>query len=532
MRKKITTLFVAAIASYASVHAQTFNYTGSLQNITVPACTDSVTIEAYGAQGGGDIQDAAGGMGAKIVGTFKVTPNHVLAIMVGGQGLDDVYNGFGGGGGSFVWDSSMHDTLMIAAGGGGGAGVDNSGSVGGPGSATTTPTTGWNGAYTAAGGVGGNGGDSGTNGTGQYAGGGGGAGWYSNGFDGQVGSSSNPSGHGGVRPLAGGAGGTAAANWGAAGGYGGGGGSGIDGGGGGGYNGGGGSNAYPIGGTSGSGGGGGSFNGGVNQTNVAGFQSGDGMVVITFISTTHDLSPVLGADSACQGSTFLYTCTHYAGASFTWTAPAGSVVTSGQGTDSAMITFGGTTGFVKVVGNSACGNDMDSIHVIVTPLPAVTMHATTDSLCKDITKDSLIGSPLGGTFSGAGVTGANFNPNAAGVGNHVIHYTFTNAQGCTSSDSTVVVVNNCITGVTDQNDIRNQVSMYPNPFSQSLTVNVAVSGQVNISIFNLLGETVASCKVDKGTHTINTESLPAGVYSVRIETPQGGLLTQKLVKIQ
>ena len=184
MKKRITTLLAGALVAYASVQAQTFSYTGSLQNVIVPACADSVMIVAKGAQGGGDGGDAAGGMGAEIIGSFKVTPGHVLAIMVGGQGLDDPYNGFGGGGGSFVWDSSMHDTLMIAAGGGGGAGVDNNGSVGGAGSATTTPTTGWNVLYTAVGGVNGNGGDSGTNGTGSYAGGGGGAGWYSNGVNG------------------------------------------------------------------------------------------------------------------------------------------------------------------------------------------------------------------------------------------------------------------------------------------------------------------------------------------------------------
>ena len=331
--------------------------------------------------------------------------------------------------------------------------------------------------------------------------------------------------------MAGGAGGTAAANWGAAGGYGGGGGSGIDGGGGGGYNGGGGSNAYPIGGTSGSGGGGGSYNAGVNQVNITGFQSGNGSVVVTFINTVHSLAPILGPDSVCQGSTYLYTCTHYAGASFTWTGPAGSVITSGQGTDSAMITFGTVSGRIKVAGVSTCGNDSDSVVVNVNLLPVVSFHPVSDSICKSATLDSLIGSPSGGIFSGAGVTGANFNPNTAGVGVHVVLYTFTDLAGCTASDSVVIKVNNCVTGINEQTDLRNGVSMYPNPFSQSLTVNVTVDGPVNVSIFNLLGETVSSYTVNKGVHVINTESLPAGVYSVRLETAQGDILTKKLVKI-
>jgi len=53
------------------------------------------------------------------------------------------------------------------------------------------------------------------------------------------------------------------------------------GGGGGGFNGGGGGNNYLGGGQWGSGGGGGSFNGGSDQINIAGFQSGNGRVIIT-----------------------------------------------------------------------------------------------------------------------------------------------------------------------------------------------------------------------------------------------------------
>src|ERR1700679_3081096 len=105
---KILTLLVGSAACVTIGNAQTFNYTGSLQNLTVPACADSATITAYGAQGGGDASpDAFGGMGAEIKGTFKVTPGNILAIMVGQQGMVDIANGAGGGGGSFVWNTSM-----------------------------------------------------------------------------------------------------------------------------------------------------------------------------------------------------------------------------------------------------------------------------------------------------------------------------------------------------------------------------------------------------------------------------------------
>ena len=86
-----------------------FNYTGSIQTYTVPAGVTSVTIEAYGAQGGN-----GGGLGAEISGTFNVIPNQVLNILVGGEGGTRTNNlGVGGGGGgSFIWDQSNNYLLL------------------------------------------------------------------------------------------------------------------------------------------------------------------------------------------------------------------------------------------------------------------------------------------------------------------------------------------------------------------------------------------------------------------------------------
>ena len=43
------------------------------------------------------------------------------------------------------------------------------------------------------------------------------------------------------------------------------------------------------------------------------------------------------------------------------------------------------------------------------------------------------GIPLGGTYSGAGVSGGYYHPNVAGVGTHLITYTYTNATLCSAS---------------------------------------------------------------------------------------------------
>jgi len=244
--------------------SQTFNYSGAIQYFTVP-CATTITIHAYGAQGGNS-NGYAGGKGAYIYGTFNVTPGQVLGVLVGQQGSVGSFYNAGGGGGSFVWNTSDNNSLLIAAGGGGGAGNNNTGNH----AQITTSTNGGNGAGGTNGG-GGSGGASGSN----WAGGGGGSGWIGNGTNGAT-NGIYIGGGGGFAPLLGnGAGGSAGYNGGNGGFGGGGGGAHASGGGGGGYNGGGGGSANTT------GGGAGSFIYGT-VSGFAGYQSGNGQIVISW----------------------------------------------------------------------------------------------------------------------------------------------------------------------------------------------------------------------------------------------------------
>jgi PKD repeat protein len=235
----------------------TFNYTGSVQTWTVPSGTCSITIEAWGAQGGTNTYNASGGRGAYIAGTFTVNPGEQINIVVGQKGFNGTgsLHGGGGGGGSFVTRSG--NILLIAA-GGGGASYSSGSAVGQPGNASTTGGAG--GYYSV---TPGNGGFS-DNGQGGGSGAGGG-GWFT------AGTSNNWCTGG---QAAGGAGGIS--QYSGHGGYGGGGASYHGGGGGGGYTGGSGGN-YTIG-----GGGGGSINNGTGQTNTSDVRTGNGQVIITW----------------------------------------------------------------------------------------------------------------------------------------------------------------------------------------------------------------------------------------------------------
>jgi hypothetical protein len=278
-----------------------FHYVGPLPSPwswTVPPCVTTIKVIAAGAAGGAGWNSSCtnppGGPGAIISATVTVVPGHILKIVTASQGGGNTGWAGGGGGGTFIWDNNTN-TLLVAAGGGGGGGGQGGGSCGWPGcpgSATTTPTD--NGQTGAAGA----GGGAGARGTGTTAGGPG-AGWLTGAGVGmpvqQVRLGDGGSGHNaGAGSYVGGWGGNGGCAGGGNGGWGGGGGGGDDncgansggGGGGGGYNGGGGGNGNgAIGSEYGGGGGGSGYYNGVSIVSpqgTAGFNEGNGYVIIHY----------------------------------------------------------------------------------------------------------------------------------------------------------------------------------------------------------------------------------------------------------
>lgn len=262
-----------------------YDYTGSLQYYVVPDDVYRVEIEATGAEGGNGSEANSGvaGRGARMIGSFDVTPGETLVLLVGEQGEGAQYVG-GGGGGSFVWKETGTE-LLIAAGGGGGGGATDASEDFRDGMNASIDESGTNGNGIPDGaGVDGEGGTTPTITNWASAG----AGWASNGNNGSTHGCTYNSMGGQAIPdgAAGGAGGGSDVSA-ADGGYGGGGGGNarcgaVGGGGGGGYSGGGAGGELVILEYNG-GGGGGSFNAGEDQDNTAGVGTGNGQIIITGI---------------------------------------------------------------------------------------------------------------------------------------------------------------------------------------------------------------------------------------------------------
>lgn len=195
--------YVKLSESYPSKKEYEFNYTGGMQQVTVPA--GIYTLEVWGAQGG-----AGGGLGGYSKGTVTLTSATTLYIGVGGQGGSN-YGGFngggsgreGGGGATHIATSSgvlsglagNTASVLLVAGGGGATGPAAGGAGGGANQAGTAGTDrcgtpGQGGTLTSGGSGGSNHGYSGSFGQGGSAGGcsyssngsaGGGGGYYGGG---------------------------------------------------------------------------------------------------------------------------------------------------------------------------------------------------------------------------------------------------------------------------------------------------------------------------------------------------------------
>lgn len=98
-----------------------------------------------------------------------------------------------------------------------------------------------------------------------------------------------------------------------------------------------------------------------------------------------------------------------------------------------------TTYDLVVTDGKGCSS-ADAITIQVLPAPVVQIDQLDTAYCLEGAAVTLSGIPVGGTFSGAGVSGNTFNPGVAGLGAHTIAYTYSDANGCTATDSLPVTV--------------------------------------------------------------------------------------------
>ncbi len=180
---------------------------------------------------------------------------------------------------------------------------------------------------------------------------------------------------------------------------------------------------------------------------------------VTFLvrRTPNPPGPITGTNPFCSGVTLTYSVPPEPNStSYVWAYSGTGATITNNGNNVISITFSiaATSGVLSVRGfNNECGLSAPT-NLALTVYPNAVVLNPLAPVCVNVSPYLLSGGiPVGGTFTGPGITANTFNPATAGVGNHLITYTATSINGCISSDQQILRVDpvpNNINGIYHQ----------------------------------------------------------------------------------
>lgn len=247
----------------------------------------------------------------------------------------------------------------------------------------------------------------------------------------------------------------------------------------------------------------------VNGTYMVTVTNANGCSASDTINVTLNMPPVifLGIDTIiCGGGIILDG--QIAGATYLWS--------DNSTNQTLMVTASGTYSVVVTDANGCTGTD--AITVTVNTPPTVSGTAPSVICLDDAVMALTGGSPAGGTWTGPGVSGNNFDPMAAGSGTHQLTYTYTDSLGCSNFDTTTTFVDLCMDVIAPET---NNFGIVPNPNNGSFVVEFNISAEkATIEVVDVTGKVVQSTQVNSVTNgtraTINCSEQANGVYFIRV----------------
>jgi hypothetical protein len=173
---------------------------------------------------------------------------------------------------------------------------------------------------------------------------------------------------------------------------------------------------------------------------------------------------------------------------------------------------------------TSCGTAIDTVTITVNANPVAGVTSSGATICAGgTTALTLTGTPVGGTYSvqsgsAAALTGNSFNP--ATIGNYVIVYTVTNANGCTDTANINFNVN-CTVGLNDIAKGVASITAQPNPNNGNfeLSINNTGADKATIKVLSMEGRVIAVKNADLNQNTkvdMTFSNLANGVYFVNV----------------
>ncbi|MCE3296078.1 MAG: hypothetical protein K0R65_1792 [Crocinitomicaceae bacterium] len=239
--------------------------------------------------------------------------------------------------------------------------------------------------------------------------------------------------------------------------------------------------------------------------------------IVNVVVTPYPETPVIVADGPlafCEGDSVLLTSAEPA-LSYVWSD--GSVAPQLYVQASGMYSL-------SVSSNGCSSPPSDTVQITVNALPEVNLPALSD-IC-DTLEVYLFpaADPLGGTYTGEGITGSEFHPGIAGVGEHEYSYTYVDLNSCSTTVLDTLNVVECILAGNTEILTDQLISIYPNPASSVLYIRLNTDDIDKISLQDNLGREVRLIENPDVFMSVDVSAFANGIYYLRLDKNDGQLV--------
>jgi extracellular elastinolytic metalloproteinase len=170
---------------------------------------------------------------------------------------------------------------------------------------------------------------------------------------------------------------------------------------------------------------------------------------------------------------------------------------------------------------------------VSTQVPVTIVTVLPSRICTSDSAIALVATPVGGAWSGTGVTGSSFVPSTTAPGTHTLTYTYTNTNGCTTVATTIAKLEDCPERkLTLAN---NAMILFPNPNNGrfKIKMNSTLYTSLGMKVYASNGALVRSQQISGlsfgQTTDITLLNVAAGVYLVKFYASDGTETTFKVV---
>lgn len=229
-------------------------------------------------------------------------------------------------------------------------------------------------------------------------------------------------------------------------------------------------------------------------------------VAVSFNSAAPVPTITPNMNPACEGSTLILSGGPSGMSAYLWTGPNGFTSTQQNPQIPAVSAVNAGTYSLQITSPTGCKNRFET----AVSVNSVTFSGSYGPYCIADSPVTMTASPAGGTFSGPGVIGSTFDPKAAGVGTHVIQYTYSSGGACSLVATKIIDVVTVPLIVTN-----NPVLQSCSGVTADLTLPAVTAGSTSGLIYTYWNDSKATSVV------VSPQNVSAGQYYIRGATISG-----------